>query len=79
MPPFDAGRVFATPTGDLWVGRYQPARDKAPRYDVFDATGKLTGQVVFPADTRVVGFGKGTVYTVRIDEDDLQYLQRWTL
>jgi hypothetical protein len=79
MPPFDASRVFAAPNGQLWVGRYQSARDKAPRYDVFDATGKHTGQVVFPADTRVVGFGKGTVYTVRIDEDDLQYLQRWTL
>jgi hypothetical protein len=79
MPPFDASRVFAAPNGQLWVGRYQSARDKAPRYDVFDATGKHTGQVVFPADTRVIGFGKGTVYTVRIDEDDLQYLQRWTL
>lgn len=79
MPPFDAGRVFATPTGQVWVGRYQSASDKAPRYDVFDATGKHTGQVVFPANTRVVGFGTGTVYTVRIDEDDLQYLQRWAL
>lgn len=79
MPPFEANRVFATPNGQLWVGRYQSARDKAPRYDVFDASGKLTGQVVFPADTRVIGFGKGTVYTVRIDEDDLQYLQRWAL
>jgi hypothetical protein len=79
MPPFEAGRVFATPSGHVWVGRHQSASDKAPRYDVFDATGKLTGQVVFPAATRVVGFGKGTVYTVRIDEDDLQYLQRWAL
>jgi len=79
MPPFDASRVFAAPNGQLWVGRYQSARDKAPRYDVFDASGKLTGQVVFPADTRVIGFGKSTVYTVRIDADDLQYLQRWTL
>jgi len=79
MPPFDANRVFAAPNGQLWVGRYQSARDKTPRYDVFDASGKLTGQVVFPADTRLIGFGKGTVYTVRIDEDDLQYLQRWTL
>jgi len=79
MPPFDATRVFAAPNGQLWVGRYQSARDKAPRYDVFDASGRHTGQVVFPADTRVIGFGKGTVYTVRIDEDDLQYLQRWTL
>jgi hypothetical protein len=61
------------------VGRYRAASDRNPRYDVFDATGKLTGQVVFPPRTRIVGFGKGVVYTVRADEDDLQYLQKWAM
>jgi len=28
-------------------------------------------------DSRVVGFGKGTVYVARVDQDDLQYLQRY--
>ena len=39
---------------------------------------KLTGKVVLPKQTRVIGFGAGgTVYTIRVDEDDLQYLQRY--
>jgi hypothetical protein len=79
MPLFQGQQVYATPAGQVWVGRYRSASDKTPRYDVFDATGKLTGQVVFPPRTRIVGFGKGAVYTVRADEDDLQYLQKWSL
>jgi hypothetical protein len=79
LPAFQANQVYALPTGDVWVGRYRAASDKSPRYDVFDASGKQKGQVVFPPRTNIVGFGKGAVYTVRIDEDDLQYLQRYTL
>jgi len=43
---------------------------------VFDRGGNLVQKVVLPQRTRVIGFGDGTVYTVRMDEDDLQYLQR---
>jgi hypothetical protein len=76
-PPFvGANAVLATPTGEVWVLRSRPASDKIPAYDVFDATGKLTGKVTLPPGTRVVGFGAGTVYTVKLDEDDLQTLQR---
>ena len=79
LPAFQASQVYALPNGQLWVGRYRAASDQTPRYDVFDAAGKPVGQVTFPPRTTVVGFGKGVVYTVRIDEDDLQYLQRYTL
>ncbi len=76
-PPFvGASAVLATPTGELWVLRSRPASDTVPVYDVFDGTGKLAGRVSLPAGTRVVGFGAGTVYTVKLDEDDLQTLQR---
>jgi hypothetical protein len=44
---------------------------------VFDRTGALVKQVVLNPNSRVVGFGKGTVYVARTDEDDLQYLQRY--
>ena len=77
-PPFDATRVLATPTGEVWVPRYRSASEPAALYDVFSATGALTGQVALPPKTRVVGFGNGgAVYTIRTDSDDLQYLQRF--
>lgn len=78
MPPFTGqGSVLATPDGEVWVLRTRPATDKVPTYDVFDKTGALVKKVSLNPSSRVVGFGKGTVYVVRIDEDDLQYLQRY--
>jgi hypothetical protein len=77
-PPFTQNGIFATPTGEIWVARSRAAKDEIPRYDVFSAAGRLTGQVVLPKKTRVIGFGAGgAVYTLRTDEDDLQYLQRF--
>ena len=79
-PPFDGaanGVVQATPEGEVWVLRLRRAGDKIPSYDVFDKTGTLVKQVSLNPGSRVVGFGKGTVYVVRTDEDDLQYLQRY--
>ena len=78
-PPFLGGAATATPNGQLWVLRSRPAKDRIPTYDVFDASGRVTGRVALPPDTRLVGFGNGTVYLVRSDDDDLQYLQRYRL
>ena len=83
MPPFGAGgpgsgsSVFVSPDGEVWVLRTRPASDKIPSYDVFDRTGALSRKVTLNPNSRVVGFGKGTVYVARSDEDDLQYLQRY--
>ena len=81
-PPFTAGpgggnSVYVTPEGEVWVLRTRPAQDKTPSYDVFDRTGMLVKNVSLQPNSRVVGFGKGTVYVVRTDEDDLEYLQRY--
>ena len=37
----------------------------------------LTGLVVLRPKSRVAGFGRGTVYVSRLDEDDLVYLERY--
>lgn len=66
-----------TPGGEVWVLRTRPAGDKIPTYDVFDKTGTLVKKVSLNPSSRVIGFGKGTVYVVRTDDDDLQYLQRY--
>jgi len=77
-PPFTGtGAVLVTPEGQVWVARTRKASDPNPVYDVFDASGNLAGQVTLRPRSRVVGFGKGTVYVVRSDEDDLQYLERY--
>jgi hypothetical protein len=81
MPPFagtaGSASVLGTPDGEVWVFRTRPASDKVPSYDVFDRTGALVKKVTLNPGSRVVGFGKGTVYVARSDEDDLQYLQKF--
>ena len=78
LPPFTGNdAVQMTPEGQVWVQRVKSAGDKTPSYDVFDATGRLVGSVALRPRSRVAGFGKGTVYVVRTDEDDLQYLERY--
>ena len=65
--------------GQTWVLRTNRADDKVPAFDVFDGTGKLVGRITLAPGTRLVGFGNGTMYTIRVDDDDLQYLQRHRL
>jgi len=77
-PFFDAASVLMSPAGELWSLRSRAAGDDVPVYDVFNATGTLVRRVTFPVSTRLVGFGQGTVYVARIDEDDLQYLERFS-
>lgn len=69
-------QVVAAPNGQIWVPRHMVA-GSPPTYDVIDNTGKVVQRVVLPKRTRLLGFGTGTVYLARIDEDDLQYLQRY--
>lgn len=77
MPPFGNTGVLGSPDGEVWVLRNRPASEKNPTYDVFDRTGALVKKVTLEPNSRVVGFGKGTVYVAKSDEDDLQYLQRY--
>ena len=77
--PFPGESVWAAPSGETWVFRSRAANDRIPAADVFDARGRLVGRVVMPAGSRLVALGARGVYAVRIDEDDLQYLQRYAL
>lgn len=79
MPYFDANSVQMSPTGELWCERIRARGDDIPVYDVFDARGRLVRRVTFPARTRLVGFGDGSLYAARSDEDDLQYLERYRI
>jgi hypothetical protein len=78
LPPFGSG-VYAMPGGALWVQRYEGGNATGTLFDVFDAAGRRTGQVRVPEGVRIVGGGENAVYAVRVDEDDLQYLQRYAV
>ncbi len=68
--------VWARPNGDLWVRRTEAAGAKGTLYDVIGANGQVSYQVRLPEKVTLVGFGNGTIYTTKADEDDLLYLQR---
>jgi hypothetical protein len=78
MPPFTGTRaVLAAPNGELWVRRAQPARAPGTLYDVFDGRGRLVRQVTLDGNRVVIGFGPGSVFVARTDEDDLQWIERY--
>jgi hypothetical protein len=68
--------AVAAPNGQVWVQKHMPF-DVPPTYDVIDTAGKVVSRVVLPKKTRLLGFGAGTIYLARSDEDDLQYVQRY--
>ena len=75
LPPFDWRDVSTTPEGGVWVRRVQPAGATRPLFDVFDATGTRVRQVRLPEGRDVVGFGRGTLYVTREDDDGLLWLE----
>jgi hypothetical protein len=77
-PPF-TGRTsaLAGPSGEVWVERTRPHGEEGGLYDRFDRSGKLIGQVKLNPKTRVIGFGKQSVFGIRKDEDDLVVLEKY--
>jgi hypothetical protein len=75
-PPFPRDAVTVTPEGEAWVRRHT-AHGEPQVYDVFNASGERVKQVVLPEGRNVVGFGRGTLYTFWMDQDDLQWLERY--
>lgn len=78
LPPFLIRPALFAPDGILWVRRTTPAGDST-RYDLIGADGRLASRVVLPARTRVAGFGARSIYVVRQDADDLEYLARYSV
>jgi hypothetical protein len=78
LPPFLTGAALFAPDGLLWVKRTTAAGLPAT-YDVLDQKGTVIRRVMLPPRTRLLGFGRSGVYAVRIDQDDLQHLQRYSM
>ena len=79
MPPFLNDGLLTAPDGRLWIRRPPTAANAHPPYDVVDRRGALVARVAAGPDVRIVGFGRGTVYTVLTDDNGVQHLQRRSL
>jgi len=79
VPPFLGNAASVARDGTLWVLRTRAHDDSVPTYDLFGARGQLTGRIALPKNTKLIGFGSGTVYVSRKDDDDLVYLQRYRI
>jgi hypothetical protein len=77
-PPFTESRVLVSPAGEVWIPRAAPWNAEQTIVDVAGRDAILRRHVTVPANTRIVGFGRGTVYVAVTDEYDLQWLERIT-
>jgi len=76
-PPYAS--LAASPDAYLWVGQLGAYGDKSARFDVLTSSGSLQARVVLAAGETLIGLGRGVVFTIRTDADDLQYLRRYAL
>jgi hypothetical protein len=68
--------LLGTGDGNLVIRRAPNSRVDGTEYDVVDRRGNLVGIVRLRSGEAIVGFGVGTVYTIRTDANDLQWLRR---
>jgi len=78
LPPFLSGALSLASNGMVWVKR-TTAFGAPPTFDVLDHQGRLTMRVLLPPLTRLVGFGVGAVYLARLDDQDLEWVERYHL
>ena len=78
LPAFLDRAVAFAPDGMLWINR-AVAANAPPTFDIIDRKGKVVRRALLPRQSRLVGFGPNSVYLVRIDPDDLLYLQRYSM
>jgi len=78
LPPFLPGAVTFAPDGSLWIQR-TTSDPASPSIDVIDRRGMLLGRLDLPNRRRFLTHGKETVYLLRVDDDGLQYIERYRL
>jgi hypothetical protein len=77
FPPARQQGLWLAPDGTAFVERQRPLSDRRPLLDVFDASGQRTASVRLPEGRRVIGVGPSGIYAVRVDDDDLLWLERY--
>jgi hypothetical protein len=80
-PAFGPYQLLLTDrAGRVWLQRHRPFGMKGgPVYDIVDRRGILVDRIELPPRTRLVGIDGPWLFVVRVDDDDLQYLQRFPM
>ena len=79
-PPMPTGNNVAMfdANGNLWIARSTTRGDDVPHYDVIAEGKGIIGRVNLPTGTRLLGFGKNSVYLARADEGS-DWLERYSM
>lgn len=75
-PPFTQD-VVIDPQDRVWVRRYGAMGAKERTWDVFGARGEHLGTHVLPANKRLLAITARFAYVIRVDDDDLQWLEAY--
>ena len=78
LPSMGGAIAMFDANGNLWVARERVRGDAVSKYDVIAEGKGIVAQVKLPADTRLVGFGKGVVYLARAEEGS-DWLERYAM
>lgn len=62
-----------------WVSVHDRDNDSGQRYDLLSSGGRRLDSVRVPVGERLVGFGRGVLFTARKEESGLEYLRRYSL
>jgi hypothetical protein len=77
VPPVRWGYTPASPRGHVWVKLETESGLDRTVFDVIDRGGAPAHRLFVEGRARVVGFGPDAVYVVRVDDFDLEWLERY--
>jgi hypothetical protein len=73
MPAY--GEIKLDAVGNLWVAAYQVTPDEAPRWTVFDSTGRMLGTLGAPRSLRIDEIGDDYLLGVFRDSLDVEHVR----
>lgn len=76
-PPFVEGGLFLAPNGELWVVRSMPRGSRQARVDVLTSEGRRRAELDLPPGRQLVALERGGIWLARVDDDGLQWLERY--
>ena len=76
LPPFLEYALLALPDGRVAVKKLTVGAGRPVRYDIVDRQGRLSGVLELKRRERLVGVGKGAVYSVFTDTEGSEILRR---